>query len=66
MRAQEFIKENVSVGATSSGSVATVAMPVGGMIARNPDSFFSGKYTNDPFPNTPKSMRKKARKTNVK
>ena len=66
MRAQEFIKENASVGATSSGSVATEAMPVGGMIARNPDSFFSGKYTTDPFPNTPKSMRKKARKTNVK
>jgi hypothetical protein len=35
-------------------------------IARNGDSFFSGKYTTDPFPNTPKSMRKKARKTNVK
>jgi hypothetical protein len=66
MRAREFIKENASVGATSSGSVATVAQPMGGMIARNPDSFFSGKYTTDPFPNTPKSMRKKARKTNVK
>ena len=66
MRAQEFIKENASVGSTSSGSIAAVAMPVGGVITRNPDSFFSGKYTNDPFPNTPKSMRKKARKTNVK
>jgi hypothetical protein len=66
MRAQEFIRENASVGGTSSGSVATVAMPMGGVIARNPDSFFSGKYTTDPFPNTPKSMRKKARKTNVK
>ena len=66
MRAQEFIKENASVGATSSGSVATVAQPMGGTIARTGDSFFSGKYTTDPFPNTPKSMRKQARKTNVK
>jgi len=49
--------ENASVGATSSGSVATVAAPVGGMITRSGDSFFSGKYTNDPFPNTPKRMK---------
>jgi hypothetical protein len=66
MRAQEFIRENASVGATSAGSVATVAMPMGSTISRNSDNFFSGKYTTDPFPNTPKSMRKKARKTNVK
>jgi hypothetical protein len=51
------IMENASVGATSSGSVATVAAPVGGMITRSGDSFFSGKYTNDPFPNTPKRMK---------
>ena len=59
MRAHEFILENASVGATASGSVATVAAPLGGMISRNGGSFFSGKYTNDPFPNTPKRMRKK-------
>jgi hypothetical protein len=64
MRAREFIKEDGT--GTTTGSLATVVMPMGGMIARNPDSFFSGKYTTDPFPNTPKSMRKKARKTNVK
>jgi hypothetical protein len=51
------IMENASVGATSSGSVATVAAPMGGMITRSGDSFFSGKYTNDPFPNTPKRMK---------
>jgi hypothetical protein len=66
MRAQEFIRENASVGATSSGSIATVATPMGGMQSRTGGSFFSGKYTTDPFPNTPKSMRKQARKTNVK
>ena len=64
MRAKEFIKEDGT--GTTTGSSAVMATPMGGTIARNPDSFFSGKYTNDPFPNTPKSMRKKARKTNVK
>jgi hypothetical protein len=65
MRIRE-IMENASVGATSSGSVATVAAPVGGMITRSGDSFFSGKYTNDPFPNTPKRMRQNKGKKNAK
>jgi hypothetical protein len=60
------IMENASVGATSSGSVATVAAPVGGMITRSGDSFFSGKYTNDPFPNTPKRMKQNKGKKNAK
>ena len=64
MRANEFVVENASTGATSSGSVSTVVSPMG-MQTRNGGSFFSGKYTNDPFPNTPKRMRKKAKK-NVK
>ena len=64
MRANEFVVENASAGATSSGAVATVVAPLG-MQTRNGGSFFSGKYTNDPFPNTPKRMRKKAKK-NVK
>jgi hypothetical protein len=58
--------ENASVGATSSGSVATVAAPMGGMITRSGDSFFSGKYTNDPFPNTPKRMKQNKGKKNAK
>ena len=60
MRASEFITENASAGATGSGSVATVSMPVGDVITRNPGSFFSGKYMNsaDPFPNTPAYMKK--------
>jgi hypothetical protein len=36
------------------------------MITRSGDSFFSGKYTNDPFPNTPKRMRKNKGKKNAK
>ena len=60
MRAREFVKENASVGATSSGSIATVAVPLGGMMSRNGGSFFSGKYMNsaDPYPNTPDYMKK--------
>jgi hypothetical protein len=55
MRASEFIVET-----TTSGSIATVAMPLGGMITRNAGSFFSGKYMNsaDPYPNTPAYMKK--------
>ena len=50
---------------TVSGSIATVAMPIGGVIKRNPDSFFGGVATNDPYPNTPDYMKKKKKK-NVK
>jgi hypothetical protein len=55
MRASEFIVET-----TVSGSIASVAMPLGGMIRRNAGSFFSGKYSNsaDPYPNTPAYMKK--------
>jgi hypothetical protein len=34
MRAREFIKENASAGATSSGSVAAIAQPMGSVISR--------------------------------
>jgi len=34
MRAQEFISENASAAATSSGSVAPVIQPLGSMIHR--------------------------------
>ena len=60
------IMENASAGSTGSGAIATVAAPVGGMITRSGDSFFSGKYTNDPFPNTPKRMRQNKGKKNAK
>jgi hypothetical protein len=58
MRASEFITENASAGATGSGSVASVAMPIGGMQTRNAGSFFSGKYSNSATPNTPAWMKK--------
>ena len=58
MRAQEFIREDASAGATGSGSVATVATPIGGVISRNAQSFFAGhKYSNDETPNTPESYK---------
>jgi hypothetical protein len=52
--------ENASAGSTSSGSIAPVSMPIGGVIRRNAGSFFSGKYMNsaDPYPNTPAYMKK--------
>lgn len=60
MRAEEFVVETASAGATSSGSVATVSQPLGNVIRRNGGSFFSGKYSNsaDPYPNTPAHMKK--------
>jgi hypothetical protein len=57
MRAHEFIIENATAGATGSGSIATVDAPLGGIITRNGGSFFSGKYSNDPTPNTPAWMK---------
>jgi hypothetical protein len=60
MRAHEFIAETASVGATSAGSVATVAAPMG-MIRRLGGNLLSGKYTTDPTPNTPKRMKRKPR-----
>lgn len=66
MRLHEFVdlQENASAGATGSGSIATVSVPVGGMIKRNGESFFSGtKYTtNDATPNTPAEYKKYKRK----
>ena len=60
MRANEFILENASVASTTAGSIAPVAMPLGGMLTRNGGTFFSGKYSNsaDPYPNTPAYMKK--------
>ena len=60
MRASE-IMENASAGATGAGSVATMAVPLGGMISRSGGSLLSGKYTteSDPTPNTPKEYKRK-------
>lgn len=57
MRAYE-IMENASVGGTSSGSVATVATPLGGVQTRNGGSMLAGKYSTDPTPNTPKEYKR--------
>ena len=60
MRAREIL-ENVSAGATSAGSVATVSQPLG-MVARSGSSMLSGKYTTDLTPNTPDWMKKLKKK----
>jgi len=66
MRAREFVTENASAGATSSGNVATVAQPLGGTITRNSGSFFSGKYSNSATPNTPAWMKRLKGKNRAK
>ena len=66
MRLHEFVDltETATAGATSSGSVATVSMPLGSAISRNGGSFFTGhKYTtDDATPNTPAEYKKYKRK----
>lgn len=61
MRANEFIAEDAGLASTCAGSIAPVSMPIGGMISRNGDSFFSGISTSDPTPNTPKKYKKKSK-----
>jgi hypothetical protein len=56
MRAYE-IMENASAGASSSGGIATVSMAMGTQ-TRMGGSLLSGKYTNDPTPNTPKEYKR--------
>ena len=67
MRLHEFVelKEDggASSGTTCSGSIAPVAVPLGGMLTRNAGSFFAGKYTtDDATPNTPAEYKKYKRK----
>ena len=45
MRAREFIRETASAGATSSGSIAAVAQPMGQTITRTQNRA-PGKYKN--------------------
>jgi hypothetical protein len=59
------LKEEASMGSTSSGSIATISMPLGAVQKRIPqDSLFFTKYTNDenPTPNTPDSYKTYKRK----
>ena len=56
MRAYE-IMENASAGSSGSGSVATESQPMG-MVARSGGSLLTGKYTDDPTPNTPKEYKR--------
>jgi hypothetical protein len=68
MRLHEFVnlQEEASVGATASGSVATVAMPLGAVQRRIPaDSFFIGVETTDSTPNTPKEYKTYKEKSKV-
>jgi hypothetical protein len=45
-----------SMGATTSGAVASVSMPIGAVRTRG-GSLLGGKYTTDSTPNTPEWMK---------
>jgi hypothetical protein len=51
------IMENASAGASSSGGIATISQPMG-TISRTGGSMLTGKYTDDPTPNTPKEYKR--------
>lgn len=54
MRWREIVE---SLGATTAGSVAVVAQPMG-MVSRNGANLMAGKYTTDSTPNTPKELKR--------
>ena len=56
MRAREIL-ENASAATSSTGSVATIAQPLG-MVSRNGGSLLNGKYTTDLTPNTPQEYKR--------
>lgn len=56
MRAREFIRENVSVGATGVGSVAVVSQPLMTTIQRRNDTV-PGKYKNSVVSVQPKKNK---------
>jgi hypothetical protein len=56
MRAYE-IMEDISAGASGSGSMATISQPMG-MVSRSGGSLLTGKYSTDPTPNTPKEYKR--------
>lgn len=61
MKAHEIVESasgGASAGATTAGSIAVSAQPMG-MITRNGGNLLSGKYTTDPTPNTPKEYKRK-------
>jgi hypothetical protein len=63
MRAHEIVESasgGASAGATTAGSMAPMATPMG-MITRNGGNLLTGKYTTDPTPNTPKEYKRKKR-----
>jgi hypothetical protein len=59
------LKENTSAGTTSSGSISTIAMPLGAVQKRIPYSMFTGIETSDTTPNTPKEYKAYKKKTKL-
>lgn len=61
MRANEFIRENASAGASGAGGIATTALGLShmGTVSRMGGNLLTGKYTNAATPNTPKPKKRK-------
>ena len=51
------IMENASVGASTAGGMGTTETTMG-VISRTGGSMLTGKYTDDPTPNTPKEYKR--------
>ena len=51
------IREIMENASTTAGSIAPVSMALG-TVSRNGGSLLSGKYTDDPTPNTPKEYKR--------
>ena len=51
------IMENASAGASTAGGMGTTETPMG-MVSRTGGSMLTGKYTDDPTPNTPKEYKR--------
>jgi hypothetical protein len=67
VRSNGSLNENASVGGTSSGSIATVSQPIGGMNRRvQNSSLLSGLLTDEEYPNTPDWIKKSKKIWNCK
>lgn len=64
MRLYEFVNLKEDGTSTTSGSIATISVPLGGVISRNGGNLLTGaKYTtDDATPNTPAEYKKYKRK----
>ena len=59
------LREDASAGSTASGSIASVAAPLGAVQRRIPDSMFVGTTISTPFATPPKKSTKLKYKNSI-